>query len=123
MSEFSTSTKRYYMERIVVHRKDIAESDIGRSAELIGAWIERCAELDAYAFRRMFTLAGQQKAETVSFPCDWWQHFKQRWFPAWALVRWPVRLGTVSFHAVRVFDGIPAPVADGAVYYALERHG
>lgn len=25
-------------------------------------------------------------------PADWWQHFKQRWFPAWALERWPVRM-------------------------------
>ena len=32
--------------------------------------------------------------QTVEYPADWWQHFKQRWFPAWALRRWPV-LNTV----------------------------
>lgn len=24
------------------------------------------------------------------YPRDWWQAFKARWFPAWALRRWPV---------------------------------
>ena len=24
-------------------------------------------------------------------PTDWWQAFKDRWFPAWAKRRWPVR--------------------------------
>ena len=24
-------------------------------------------------------------------PLDWWQHFKDRWFPKWAKRRWPVQ--------------------------------
>ena len=27
----------------------------------------------------------------VVFPADWWQAVKERWFPAWALRRWPVK--------------------------------
>lgn len=34
------------------------------------------------------------KAEPIQYPSDWWQAFKQRWFPRWALARWPVRLTT-----------------------------
>jgi hypothetical protein len=120
VTDFATGTTRYYMDRIKVHQKSTAAPELFQSAELTLAWIERCAEQDAYAFRRMFSLAGQQKTKTVSFPANWWQHFKQRWFPAWALDRWPVRLRTVNFHAVRVFDGIPAPVGDLAVYYSQE---
>jgi len=26
----------------------------------------------------------------VKYPADWWQVFKARWFPKWALSRWPV---------------------------------
>lgn len=26
----------------------------------------------------------------LKVPANWWQHFKQRWFPKWALRRWPV---------------------------------
>jgi hypothetical protein len=31
---------------------------------------------------------------SASWPATWWQHLKQRWFPAWALRRWPVRMET-----------------------------
>ena len=27
---------------------------------------------------------------TVEYPRDWWEAFKERWFPAWAKERWPV---------------------------------
>lgn len=36
------------------------------------------------------------KAEVVvKHPADWWQAFKKRWFPGWALKRWPVRMEVV----------------------------
>lgn len=25
------------------------------------------------------------------WPADWWQAFKERWLPKWALTRWPVK--------------------------------
>lgn len=37
------------------------------------------------------TLAGKRQTEVVAtVPRDWWQHFKQRWFPAWMIKRFPV---------------------------------
>ena len=32
------------------------------------------------------------------WPSDWWQAFKDRWFPKWALRRWPVHYLFVSCH-------------------------
>lgn len=32
---------------------------------------------------------------TASYPATWWQHFKLRWFPRWALNRWPVEFKKV----------------------------
>lgn len=29
---------------------------------------------------------------TIQYPADWWQALKKRWFPCWALQRWPVRM-------------------------------
>jgi hypothetical protein len=36
---------------------------------------------------------------SVTYPADWWQAFKERWFPAWAKARWPVAFKTtlISF--------------------------
>lgn len=30
------------------------------------------------------------------WPADWWQAFKERWFPNWVLRRWPVRYETID---------------------------
>jgi hypothetical protein len=30
------------------------------------------------------------KTYSVSWPADWWQHFKERWFPEWLKQRFPV---------------------------------
>ena len=42
-----------------------------------------------------------QKLETVCacYPADWREAFKERWFPGWALSRWPVRYKTVELTA------------------------
>lgn len=43
--------------------------------------------------RLTYHVFGQRLDEqVVEHPSDWWQHFKHRWFPAWALRRWPVVL-------------------------------
>lgn len=26
----------------------------------------------------------------ISYPRDWWESFKERWFPDWVLSKWPV---------------------------------
>jgi hypothetical protein len=31
-----------------------------------------------------------------SWPKDWWQAFKQRWFPDWAIRRWPVEMSRID---------------------------
>ena len=30
-----------------------------------------------------------------SWPVTWWDHFKERWFPGWALARWPAKYDRV----------------------------
>jgi len=41
---------------------------------------------------------------TIHAPADWWQHFKERWFPNWLEQKFPVRYG------------IPTPYEFGPVY-------
>ena len=31
-----------------------------------------------------------EQVEVIKYPADWWQALKARWFPKWALRRWPV---------------------------------
>ena len=40
-------------------------------------------------------LWGEKTPEkTIRYPRDWWEALKERWFPQWALKRWPVRYAT-----------------------------
>ena len=34
---------------------------------------------------------------TLQISRDWWQAFKEQFFPAWALRRWPVRYVTTTY--------------------------
>lgn len=45
-----------------------------------------------------FVWAEQAQRQEVQYPANWWQAFKERWFPAWLLERWPVE------HKKHIFD-------------------
>lgn len=69
---------------------DAAIGGLGTSQ--LEAWIDRqkramVAELTAYVAR--------MEVERIQFkrqwPADWWQAFKERWFPKWLKDRFPVR--------------------------------
>lgn len=36
--------------------------------------------------------------ESVKYPATWWEHVKERWAPAAALRRWPVRYASRDVH-------------------------
>ncbi len=96
-----------YIEEVAISRMQVLD-DPG-----YGEWAMR-------EHHRTFVLefAGRKRtiehAVEVSYPRDWWQHLKARWFPAWALRRWPVamtveRVGfsadaTALFPEVELFD-------------------
>ena len=45
----------------------------------------------------------------VKWPADWWQALKERWFPAWALRRWPVTYRREKLEAVALYPKISLP--------------
>ena len=43
---------------------------------------------------RLFLAGDTEKAESIkviAYPATWWDHFKTRWLPRWALLRWPAK--------------------------------
>ena len=55
-------------------------------------------------------LAGQRfEPVHVEYPADWWQAFKARWLPTWALGRWPVRYHAISWSPAVVYPLIALP--------------
>ena len=46
-------------------------------------------------------------SRSFSHPTTWWDAFKERWFPTWALARWPAEY---SHHVAReYFVDVPKP--------------
>ena len=66
--------------------------------------------------------------ETISihrrWPRDWWQAFKLRWFPKWALSRWPATYDEIDIER-RVYEKICPHVAvpEGGRHYEFLAHG
>ena len=53
-----------------------------------------------------FVWGEELEPRTIKYPRDWWQAFKQRWFPEWALKRWPVMNTTLHISAAILYPGI-----------------
>ena len=47
--------------------------------------------------------------DTVVYPETWWDAFKDRWFPVWALNRWPATFRTYTAKALfpKLYEKIP----------------
>ena len=48
---------------------------------------------------RIATLADQRIDVEASWPEDWWEAVRERWFPSWYLAKYPVKYKHVSVHA------------------------
>ena len=68
---------------------------------------------------------GQNTVE-VEYPADWWQHFKQRWFPESWKTRWPVQMSRRIFAAQAVFPAAKVKTNEitgkRVVYTIHEKH-
>lgn len=63
-------------------------------------------------------------AVTVRWPADWRQAFKERWFPAWLLRRFPVKYAekTVRRRVTKVCPHLDVPQEDPAhIEYLIQR--
>ena len=52
-------------------------------------------------------------------PADWWEAIKDRWFPAWALRRWPVRWAVFRLDPLVHYPTIPLPDHRGILNYQM----
>ena len=78
--------------------REMREADLAGLCE--GMTVEEYARYEAGTIVQMFrsyVLGMGTEKVGCEWPATWWQHLKQRWFPRWALRRWPVRLAKREF--------------------------
>lgn len=61
---------------------------------------------------RAYVVAEDANPLIIRYPMNWWQHFKQRWFPKWALKRWPVRQVTHTITGSALFPYFKPKIPD-----------
>jgi len=50
--------------------------------------------------------------KNISYPSDWWQAFKARWFPEWLLKRYPAKYTTQHITASIIYPGLNPSIPD-----------
>lgn len=70
-------------------------------------------------FMVSWKVAAQQAQDTVRAPADWWQAVKERWFPEWALRRWPVRYQEWRAHRILPAVRLPDAMLEGSFFEML----
>jgi hypothetical protein len=45
--------------------------------------------------------------DPIRVPSTWWDAFKEKWFPAWALARWPAKFR--AYQARAFYPNLPLP--------------
>jgi hypothetical protein len=53
-----------------------------------------------------------QPVRSVTYPADWWQAFKERWFPIWAQKRWPPRYTRIDVSAAVIYPDLKIALPD-----------
>lgn len=61
------------------------------------------------------------ESKSASWPATWWDAVKQRWFPAWLLRRYPVRMESVRIEARALFPTVELPEHPRFIQIALDR--
>ena len=75
---------------------------------------------DQMVYQLSMMVAAWREQRILRVPANWWEHFKQRWFPKWALKRWPVL--TIAYDAIDYLPRVPIPHPGmGAVEFQVLR--
>jgi len=116
MTEISYAT----LEKLRIGATTRISREIARDVD-VDLWQDFAFDQLVWAVTSQF--AAQKIGEsTVTYPADWWQAFKDRWFPGWALKRWPVKFRTFDMTAYQTYPEIKIPSPAGPiVYHVAER--
>ena len=73
----------------------------------------------------IFGESAGEETHTFSRPADWWQAFKQRWYPDWLLEKHPVKFyrETVTFSAKALYPHFKPSLPDQRHVIRIAKHG
>jgi hypothetical protein len=104
---------QYISEELAEYFSMPPKLDIGRDVSFV---------YDNLVLRLVQEVYGRQVERVdVRYPSDWWQAFKERWFPAWAKKRWPVHYKTTALEAKELYPKLAVAIPDQEPILTLHR--
>ena len=61
------------------------------------------------------------KRQEVKYPRNWWQAFKERFFPGWVLKRWPVEYHNVVLDVMAIYPNFRPAIPDQECRLTIQR--
>ena len=88
--------------------KELAE-DFAQAADADYSMMDNWAH-DTITLRVKQRVFGKQVLhEVISYPADWKEALKERWYPMWAKDKWPVRYATKTFDVRELVPSLNIP--------------
>lgn len=108
---------RITLERIPLQVEQMVSNTLMENAlyGVQGVKIERVTGImsDRFAYQlRAYVLGERQEEFTIEYPADWWQAFKERWFPESCKRRWPVEYKRYEFKRFNIYPKMKYQVPD-----------
>ena len=100
----NAQTKEIILERLTFGLAHRLSSNIMDNME-VNCYLDRFADHIVFQIKNYFW--GEKSPELIiEYPLNWWQAFKQRWFPQWALKRWPVILKVHHLNVLTIYPDL-----------------
>jgi hypothetical protein len=82
-------------------------------------WLNEARNIGIHLLHYVY---GRRAEEVVSYPATWWDGFKLRFFPRWAIRRWPARYARIVIKAMALFPELQARgLRNQVIVYRAER--
>ncbi|NIR18000.1 MAG: hypothetical protein GWN86_30505 [Desulfobacterales bacterium] len=104
--------EKFYLERLKIGARCIASGEIIAAMQVNPASVKAFADImsDNVILDFVHYFAAQSLGQIEEkYPADWWQAFRERFFPKWWLKRWPVKHKVVKIEAKAIYPKIAMP--------------
>jgi len=99
--------------------EELAEDMVNPPSVEVGQ--DLCFATTEIMVRAVFHVLGREiERVECRWPADWWQMFKERWFPAWAKARWPVKEEVRQLVARELYPRVKFPELEPDIALKVE---
>ena len=111
--------KEVTLDKLIIGCNTIISEEMGR--EVNGSWRDDFITGEIILMFRSYVYAEAESLQekTVKYPSNWWQAFKDRWFPEWLLEKYPVDIVQITLKAKCLYPDFVPAIPDHKIRIAI----